>query len=235
MQNKIYQIHLDSCPSTQTKLKNEYSKLSQNTKNIVISTSLQTDGVGRSGNKWESLGNDLAFSFSIVPSKCVTLTPLEIGIQIVNYFEKVMHTKLHLKWPNDILLPDNKKCGGVIVNLINKIAIVGVGLNFGSSSNHEQFEYPVSNIYATKNLSKQEFKEIPFNIYEYILNNRLNDDEITEKWGSHSLHINKNVKIVDGDQVTIGTFINIGSSGEAILKTNDSITKKIFNGSLFIN
>jgi len=235
MNNTINHIHLEACPSTQLKLKNEFDSLTSKNANILISTQNQTAGIGRRGNHWQSLGNNLAFSFTLGPSATPTLTPLEIAVATVNFMQQNFKINLKVKWPNDILQGDNKKCGGIIINLINNIAIVGIGLNMGHITKPNSLAYPVASILDKKKLSKLDFQEIPLQIYNYILNKRLNEEDIQNKWSQLCAHMDRPVKIIDDNREYIGHFVGIGEKGEAILKLNDQSLQKFYSGSLFID
>ena len=63
----MHHAHFETIDSTQLYLKNNYSDLAKKNreKNILISSSQQSKGIGRHGNSWDHYKNSLAFSFSL--------------------------------------------------------------------------------------------------------------------------------------------------------------------------
>lgn len=96
----------------------------------------QTHGRGRQGKLWHNrVGECLMFSLSwsfqrpqselgglaLVTALAISQTLQELGI------------RAQIKWPNDLVL-DNNKLGGILIETVNKqthtIAVIGIGLNF---------------------------------------------------------------------------------------------------------
>ncbi|OUR93696.1 biotin--[acetyl-CoA-carboxylase] ligase [Halobacteriovorax marinus] len=233
MNDKIEHFHSEECASTQTSLK-EFIQENPHEENILFSTLFQTLGRGRSGNGWESLDNSLAMSFKIRPNEVMTLTSLELGILICQFFES---HKLSLKWPNDLLTVEGLKCGGILCQGYNQNILVGVGLNLGKSEEirpNSNFKFGRSCIDSNLVLKSSQIKEYCSKLYSFIIHNRLSSKEVREKWASYSIHLNKSVLIKDQTIEERGVFIGIGESGEALLNQKGLI-KKIYTGSLFLD
>ena len=138
-------IQIDRVSSTN----NYAAKLLNQTKipfGAVIMAQFQDDGRGQRGAVWQSKsGENLLFSTILEGilmkgcppfylSKCVALSIKDA----LSYFVK---QKIHLKWPNDVLV-ERRKIAGVLIenqwkgnNLFS--SIIGVGLNV----NQTHFEY----------------------------------------------------------------------------------------------
>jgi BirA family biotin operon repressor/biotin-[acetyl-CoA-carboxylase] ligase len=93
-------------------------------------------GRGTRGRKWlsslSSNGNlymTVAYKLSEVPIP-LTLMPLRIATLIAPCIEKriTSSSKLYLKWPNDVLIDKEKVCG-ILIEIENNIALVGIGCN----------------------------------------------------------------------------------------------------------
>lgn len=233
----IKHIKLESTSSTQIWLKEHVSDGASND-SILVSARQQTEGVGRLGNKWTHFEGSIAFSFSLPPLTPVTLTPLEIGIHIVDFF-KNEKTKVYLKWPNDLLIKEEgslKKVGGIICHFQNsKQLIVGVGLNLNSQTIKENkgFKFSAGALSTKETLEKDFFHELPFEIYNYILRNRKTPNQTIHEWSKLSCHLNSQVKIVDSGQEITGIFKGIGNNGEALIH-NEQGQSKVISGSLWI-
>ena len=231
MSIEIEHIHFQECDSTQTRLEN-YLKKGKYKENLLVSSLFQTLGRGRHGNTWDSVENSLAISFRIKANSVLTLTSLEIGSLLCDFFNEY---NLKLKWPNDLLSEDGKKCGGILCQNISGYIHVGIGINLGKSEKFEpsdSLKFGRSGI-CEINFTNEQLKETAYDLYNYILNNRLTSQNVIRKWSSHCFHLNKEVKIEDSSFSIVGEFIGIGDQGQALIKESGQI-KKFFSGSLYL-
>lgn len=226
-------IHLPSCDSTQSYLI-ENMKTS-NGESILVSTSLQIKGVGRTGNEWNHFNNGLAFSFSLKPNSTATLTPLEIGIQLVLFLEEHFGVALKLKWPNDLLTEEGKKCGGIMTNMLDdQTLVVGVGLNLGLVDQTDTcYKTPIDSI-THCDIDADQKKKLPAQIYQYVLSNRIPSVGVLELWPTMCHHLNSQVRVVSGNQTATGIFIGIGKNGEAAINKDGNVTH-MYSGSLWFD
>jgi BirA family biotin operon repressor/biotin-[acetyl-CoA-carboxylase] ligase len=216
-------ITFETIDSTQTYLKQIIEDILKESDEVLVSTLSQTKGIGRTGNSWISFEQSLAFSFTLSPQKEeFSLTTIEIAISTLEFFKKKYSIDILLKWPNDLYLSNQRKVGGIITNYYNeKILIVGIGINLNfSDENFGHLNIP----------SKFDCHLLSKEIYEYILLNRLNANEIIQKFHQYTNHLNKLVSI-DSES---GIFIGINNKGEALIKTNNGI-KEFNSGSLLMN
>jgi BirA family transcriptional regulator, biotin operon repressor / biotin---[acetyl-CoA-carboxylase] ligase len=101
----------------------------------VLVAERQTAGRGRLGRQWESPPRaGLAVSVLLrpeeVPVSRYGWLPLLAGIALAEAVRKVSDVDAYLKWPNDLLLPGDRKCGGVLAEVVAPGAVVlGIGLN----------------------------------------------------------------------------------------------------------
>lgn len=225
----MHHIHLPQTSSTQTDLKNFL--LNKKNHPLLVSTSHQTKGKGRQGNDWEFFDGSLAFSFTLIPHNIISLTPLEIGVQLVNFFQIFYNQKVFLKWPNDLLNENGDKIGGIICENNGKdFILAGIGINIGIDTVHLQDQKKASGLKFS--LTPNHQNEIPRLFYNYIGNNRKSRDEIIKLWTQNCFHMNKKVSL-QNNKTEEGIFKGIGINGEAILLI-DNIEKKFYSGSLFI-
>lgn len=211
-------LHYTSLDSTQdaiTKHLDDYSDEDY----LLLSSDHQTKGKGRHGRIWDETDSALFLSLVMPPANTITLTTLELAIIVSDYFNE----ELKLKWPNDIFTTDQKKCGGILVDIKKGKLIAGIGIN---TQPHQD--------YGSVNIDKSlKIKEVILELAKYISLNRLSDSEIIETWSNRCLHLNRDVEIIDQDQVYLGKFIGIGLNGQAILKINNKV-KEFYSGSLKI-
>lgn len=98
----------------------------------------QTKGKGQRGNKWFSQPNmNLTFSLVLRPDFLKPNDQYILNMAVSSAIHEVIYRltdKVRIKWPNDIVLADGKKLGGLLIeNIIGsnqfELSIVGLGLN----------------------------------------------------------------------------------------------------------
>ena len=224
----MFHQHFDTIPSTQFYLKDNLETLKLNASDILISCSEQTHGVGRRGNCWDSYPNSLAMSFTLPPNETATLTPLEIGLIIINFFKKNFNKELFLKWPNDILTSDGKKCGGILCQYIDSSTIVaGLGINFGkldAPKKNNNYKHGIGSVDQTVDSQVFDQKKISHDLYNELINNRFSSLlDLKKAFNKNCFHMNMDVFIHDNGNDYIGTFKGIGDNGEALIEKDSSI------------
>src|SRR5262249_57742830 len=53
---------------------------------------------------------------------------LLVGVALVEAVRRVSEVDAYLKWPNDLLLPGDRKCGGILAESAGGAVVVGIGL-----------------------------------------------------------------------------------------------------------
>ncbi|MEE2743105.1 MAG: biotin--[acetyl-CoA-carboxylase] ligase, partial [Bdellovibrionota bacterium] len=222
----MYHEHFETIDSTQLYLKNNYSNLAKKNreKNILISSSLQSKGIGRHGNSWDHYKNSLAFSFSleITQNKNLSILPLNLSVYLIEWLETKTETPLSVKWPNDIIIKPFKKCGGILCNYLNpETMIVGIGLNYGNISFQKENSYKTKPgvISKGRELSEKEKKDLPLSFYEYLLKKDYNSQTKLKDWERLCAHLNHKVRLTIGPNNSYeGLFKGLSHSGEAIIE-----------------
>ena len=101
-------------------------------KNIAIVAKKQTSGIGSRNRLWSAKEGDLLLSFAIKKSDLPSDLPIASASIYFAFLMKEtlknMGQKCWLKWPNDIYIK-NKKCAGVITQLLKGYYVVGIGVN----------------------------------------------------------------------------------------------------------
>lgn len=214
-------IHVDRCDSTQDLLKEQLTQ--DSSCDYTVSCDFQTHGRGRGENIWEDSAGTICFSMTIRPHLIPSFTALELSVLICRFF-KQKNVSLKLKWPNDILTFDEKKCAGILVQSHQGHWLAGIGVNL--FDDHQHFGCVFSTILTLK---KSEWAK---NLAQFIRKNRIHStDEIKQEWLLHCAHIDKEVVITEGDKKIQGVFKGLGPYGEAMLTTSQGDVS-LFNGSL---
>ena len=97
----------------------------------IVLTSNQTAGRGRGTNSWFSTRGVLTvtFVFPVEEHLAPHQVPLIAGLAVRDgVAELTARSNVQLKWPNDILY-HGKKLAGLLCERVNKLDLIGVGLN----------------------------------------------------------------------------------------------------------
>lgn len=228
----MYHLHFESIDSTQIYLKEKVEELLNldPNKNILISCQNQTAGIGRTGNAWVHQNKSLAFSFTIKPCSEISLTTIEMGILIRQFFLEKYSKEIFLKWPNDLMNIKKEKVGGIISNFhSNEMVIVGIGINMThQSSRISESNQKISSL----EINVYDFKVLYEEIYQYILNNRIKLEDIKNKFEASCIHLNQKVIVNDHHSSKHGFFKGIDQTGNMILENETHHEIKINSGHL---
>lgn len=235
-------IHLESVDST-----NNYTakvfKADEVPEGSVIMADIQTNGRGQREKTWQSGAfENLTFSLTadIKLWKINTLIDLNrlIAISLHTFFRE-LHFDPKIKWPNDIMINDQKISGILIENFFKDgepKSVIGIGINV----NQKEFDFPrATSISLLKGMELQPkellyqfigslnstFENLPLNNSEYI---HQTYDELLWKKNTSSLFI-------DSDQHEIeGRIVGTSEEGELIISNdeNDLEIVKYRNGEI---
>ena len=118
------------------------------TEGLVVVTDHQTAGRGRLDRVWSTPPRAaLTFSFLLTPDRVPDSRwpwlPLLTGLAVMESVRRVTGVACLLKWPNDVLV-DDQKLAGILVERLETaqgpVAVVGVGLNVST----DRAELPVA-------------------------------------------------------------------------------------------
>ena len=120
----------------------------------VIYTDWQSEGRGQTGNTWESEANtNLLCSLilkphHIAPAQQFILTQV-VSLGILSGLKLLgLNSVIHVKWPNDIYI-ENEKVGGIlfqnsIVGNVLEYSVVGIGINVNQRVFSDKLPNPTS-------------------------------------------------------------------------------------------
>lgn len=148
------------CHSTNS-LAAEIAAQSSTSDGTVVITDRQTAGRGQQGNSWMSEpGKNLTFSVVLMPSflhpKDQFYLNIVVSLAVHDLLTNSLREKVHIKWPNDVIVNDRKICGILIENQLMgyriNSTIAGVGLNVN------QQEFPIATATSMSMVSKMGFQ-----------------------------------------------------------------------------
>ena len=200
----------------------------------------QTNGRGRKGKIWHSLGKSkIFFSAKILLKRSenpLTIFPLLIAFSIyktILTFFPHHRESLKIKWPNDIYLDENKIAGILIEsnsqNDSESIIVLGIGINLsGDTSNDKDFKYSFLTNTAFDKEQKVRFVEFlinEINNLEPIFNSQERFLETLNLIDPISYLKNKEIQFTYENEIRIGKYIGIDKNGFLlILSDKNTIT-----------
>lgn len=133
---------LPECHSTNDKAM-ELIRLGSAAEGTIVITDHQTKGKGQRGNTWEAqAGKNLTFSLVLKPGFLDVSEQFYLNMAVSNgllrFFSDYI-PDLKVKWPNDLVVPQLGKMGGILIeNIVGQqgweYSIVGIGLNINQQS-----------------------------------------------------------------------------------------------------
>ena len=204
-------IHFDEIDSTNNYLKNSYPLLDNFT---IVSADYQSKGKGRNDRIWESnKGSNLMFSILIKDPKLIeisSLLSLYAAVEVSKLLESYHINNVSIKWPNDVLVNDNKICGILLEGQLPHYVVIGIGLNVNQKEFPSDLRRPASSmvIELNKDINLEELKET---LFHNIVNNfnKLNKDDYLSYFNNHNYLLNKRVKVDINNETFIGEVVGI--------------------------
>gem|GEM_PF-4539193 len=231
-----------------------------------MSSSKQWGGIGQGQKSWDILfSHPITFSFAFKDSSpSVLALSLRVAIWCLKYLEeKYPLEHFYVKWPNDLLVKRKGtffKCGGILVNKLEEVFLVGIGLNLNCSfcdfeNKSEKLKPSMDKspfLPAALELKAPEDPSFFSQKYAYDLTSflypKLTDAEYKKEenvfkerewWLSHCAHLYQKCRVLEEDKKGEeenfeGIFEGISLEGAALLSRPDLLDfKQIFSGKIF--
>ena len=215
---------------------NDYLK--RNHKNYeefdVICAKNQTHGRARRQNDWISMEGMAIFSFFLKERKNWKIEdylklPLIAGLATIRGLKGIENLEYKFKWTNDVYL-ENKKLCGILMEKIDDVYIVGIGINVNNILPGTLKNKAISLTQATN--KKYEIDKIVKNIvFEFQilcenLENGLWEDILTEINEINYLK-NKEIELKFGNEAVSGVVRDINENGEIEVLVKQDENEKI--------
>ncbi len=226
----------NTLPSTQNHLQNMLNDNTDLPEGLVINATNQSCGRGRYGRKWEGANGNLYLSFLIKP-KCnineIGQISLLSGLAASKAIRSLVHNKVILKWPNDILI-EGKKCCGILINKENDYLIIGMGVNIKSAPLDTACFLQA---YSSANITAQNFMDKLLSCFsDYYERWQLSGfSDLRDEWLCSTYDKGQKVSVKIGEEKITGSFEAIDMSGNLILICDSTgHEKKVTSGEVFL-
>ena len=225
-------IQLDKVNSTMIEIK----KYLDENKNICMIADQQTEGFGRRGNKWISpKGNiymSFLFKYNLSTDQHFLFSAVMVN-SIVSLINRYVKEKINIKWPNDILV-NNNKIAGIMTEIVKlnevKYIIIGVGINILSAPKIYGYSTCCLNDYVVNFKYKEILLEMIssyFNEYEMIVQKKYN--KILEKFRKKMVYLESYVDLLFPDGEIQNIYLKDLNYDGSLLVENKGVEKRIFS------
>ena len=232
--NNFNFIHEESVESTMISIKNFIGS-----QNVCMIADEQTSGIGRRGNEWISPKGNIYISFLIKYDLSIENHLLFSALtanSIIKFLNKYIDKKIYIKWPNDIII-NNQKIAGIMTEIFecknSQYIIIGAGINILTSPKITDYktcclkDYKINLSYESVliNLIESYFTE-----YEMMINK--NYDQILNSFKNQMSHFGSKINILFPNGDIKKVFLkNLNFDGSLLIK-EDGKEKNIFSGKI---
>jgi BirA family biotin operon repressor/biotin-[acetyl-CoA-carboxylase] ligase len=183
----------------------------------------QAKGRGRGGNRWVCPeGEGLLFSLIVDPDVAPALwyrMSLAVGLAIVDVLRD-LGVEAMMKWPNDIYIND-KKLGGILIEKVDELLIVGVGLNVNVREFPEEVTESATSLSSV--LGEDVNREVLLS--EIVCSIYKNGSMIGENFGHLIERVmecfylkNKRVSMIVNGEIVVGEVLGVTENGYLIVE-----------------
>lgn len=205
--------------------------------NYVVTAKRQNNGRGRRGRSWVGYEGNLFMSFlqPVELSKIgqiVFVVSLSLFESLQELFPKI---DMKLKWPNDVLVENNKISGILLEKGEGDYLVIGIGVNLVGAPKLEGVLYPATSLqdkgYHIDRLTLfKKYVEI------YDKNCRLWQEQgfapIREKWLQNVKGLGEEIEVHTDKETKLGIFRDVDENGVLLLERKNGL-EKIYAGDIF--
>lgn len=193
----------------------------------------QSQGRGRLGRHWVSeIGNlhaTLLIAMAVKPSVAGSLS-IAVPLAVLNTFRTYLppHSRLEIKWPNDVLLEGRKAAGILVESTLQAdlmIFAVGCGLNLLNA--------PLATRYGATSLADQAVLVRPRAALETlaaemdqllrIWNAGAGFAALKVSWLQHARGLGQPIRVISAGQAIEGYFEGLGENGGLLLRSRAGV------------
>ena len=141
--------HFITCTSTNDAARNWAQNLeSPAPSGALVTAGFQTQGRGQRGHQWQAQAGQsalMSFVYRLSPGADAGQIGLVTALAVADALASLGVTP-QIKWPNDLLL-NGGKVGGILVEVAERVAIIGIGINVSQEfKGASAFVYPPTSL-----------------------------------------------------------------------------------------
>nr|WP_077299709.1 biotin--[acetyl-CoA-carboxylase] ligase [Virgibacillus pantothenticus] len=238
-------IHREVTSSTQI-IAHNAAKEHKGHGTIVIADE-QTSGRGRMNRDWHSKkGDGMWMSMILQPSLPPYLAPqltLLTAVALAETIEELTGLIPSIKWPNDILFDNEKKCAGILTELQAEqdqiqYVIIGVGLNINQESKDwpEEVQQRATSLqietgkqWSIKQIMQHFLKHFEILYDMYMQQGFL---AVKTKWEAYGFKMGERITIRQLDRHRQAVFYGLADDGALLIKNEDGSVERLYSGEI---
>ncbi len=236
---------VDSVDSTNKELKRKIEAGVVYGSGYVFAAVEQYAGKGRFDRSWKTVkGQNLTFSLIVDTTQSfpkIATVPMASGLGVCRYLRD-LGVNAKGKWPNDVLVGDNKICG-----ILSEIAtfskkeyiVVGIGINLNMEEDElSAIDKPATSLFMEIG-RKLPPNEVLSSLLPYISKSlTLWEAEgfagIRRAWEDVSWRINEEVVLENVGKNIAGKLVGYGADGQLLLELADGTQREFWSGDVSI-
>ena len=234
------QMVIDAVDSTQAELKRQFLKDPFLEDFSFVHAYEQSAGRGRQDRAWSSSRGNLYLSILLRgPFEAITWTPHRLAVAMAESLFQIgiPESRLRIKWPNDLVIDETRKIGGILCEKIGENIIAGIGVNVLLAPSG--LDRPITSVNETlypgaeERLGEEAIDQIRDQFLEAL--KRLTQPREVRKIYERYLLFKPGSALrwqdVGSREVQEGLFLRIGDFGELLVQVNDAerAEKKLFS------
>lgn len=230
--------------STNTWAKNQHGNKSGTD---VFLAERQTAGRGRLGRQWTSpTAANIYLSIRRRFSKglpALSGLSLVVGVLLAQCLRARGFDGIGLKWPNDIHASENRKCGGILIEVSGEAnadicAVIGIGLNVGmpghSATTIDQAWTDLQRV-SGERVSRN---DLLIAMLDSLLPGLQRFEEegaaaFLSQWPQYDVLLNREVRVLDGVHTHVGRVLGITEQG-ALRLQQDGVERHYHSGEISV-
>ena len=211
----------------------------------VIIANEQTAGRGRLSRTWHSPHGGVWMSTVLFPDlepAYISKITLMTAVVLVQSIKALFNIPALIKWPNDIIIEDQKLCG-ILTEMSaesDRINYVVVGIGVNANIDREQFPEEIRKQSTSlqeilgKQISKTRFARIVLENFEkyYDLLQMKQFATILKEWKINAHTLGKKITVESAEQTILGEAINVTTEGALVIKTENGEIVHILSGTV---
>jgi BirA family biotin operon repressor/biotin-[acetyl-CoA-carboxylase] ligase len=196
----------------------------------VVVADHQTAGRGRLGRTWHSPPG-VNLYLSLVHRGPVDLLPLLGALAVRDTVQSFLPPGLTaaIKWPNDILV-DEYKIAGILCELFDDFAVVGIGINVNMTKFPDDLRRPASSLRLLCG-AEQDRRALLRTVLDDLDHWRENTDLVIKNFTDHCITLGREVSVnLPGREPLTGTAVRLSERGALIVEDQNGVTHAVEAG-----
>lgn len=225
-------LRFDSLPSTN--LEAARRAIEGAAEGLCVVAAEQTAGRGRLQRQWVSpKGAGLYFSIILRPSfdqRAWPLFTLMAAVAVHDALRDSCALETDIKWPNDLLVNDQKLCGilaETVETSLGRAVVVGIGINLTKDSFPAEFAGIATSVEVAAGQNPEPEVVLAALVrslvsYYQTLKQPGGPEEIVREWAARSTYCEgKRIRVMESNGTLVGTTRGLESDGALRVETDD--------------